>query len=114
MTPTERCVTAVNHTQLADSALLSVKLLKNGTLKVHEKFPHGMCATYADVINAELLAVIQSGGPQAADTDKVGQVSKAVYRHPELAMETHPVMSLDPAPHSIRFTSWPCFERRSS
>ncbi|MBW0445131.1 alpha/beta hydrolase [bacterium M00.F.Ca.ET.228.01.1.1] len=41
---------------IADSALLSAKLLKNGTLKVYEKFPHGMCTTHADVINPDLLA----------------------------------------------------------
>jgi fermentation-respiration switch protein FrsA (DUF1100 family) len=34
-----------------DSAPLSAKLLKNGTLKVYEKLPHGMCTTHADVIN---------------------------------------------------------------
>jgi non-heme chloroperoxidase len=45
---------------IADSALLSVKLLKKGTLKVYEKYPHGMCATHADVINADLLAFIKS------------------------------------------------------
>src|SRR5262249_24374730 len=28
---------------IADSALLSSKLLKKGTLKVHHGFPHGMC-----------------------------------------------------------------------
>jgi non-heme chloroperoxidase len=44
---------------IADSAMLSVKLLKNGTLKVYEKFPHGMCTIYADVINADLLAFIK-------------------------------------------------------
>jgi non-heme chloroperoxidase len=44
---------------IADSALLSVKLLKNGTLKVYEKFPHGMCTVHADVINADLLAFIK-------------------------------------------------------
>jgi non-heme chloroperoxidase len=44
---------------IADSALLSVKLLKNGTLKVYEKFPHGMCTTHADVVNPELLAFIK-------------------------------------------------------
>jgi non-heme chloroperoxidase len=43
---------------IADSALLSIKLLKKGTLKVHEKFPHGMCTTHADVVNPELLAFI--------------------------------------------------------
>jgi non-heme chloroperoxidase len=44
---------------IADSALLSVKLLKNGALKVYEKFPHGMCTTHADVINTDLLAFIK-------------------------------------------------------
>ncbi len=43
---------------IADSALLSIKLLKNGKLKVFEKFPHGMCTTHADVVNPELLAFI--------------------------------------------------------
>jgi non-heme chloroperoxidase len=45
---------------IADSALLSVKLLKKGTLKVYEKFPHGMCTTHADVINADLLSFIKA------------------------------------------------------
>jgi non-heme chloroperoxidase len=45
---------------IADSALLSIKLLKNGTLKVYEKFPHGMCATHADVVNSDLLAFIRA------------------------------------------------------
>lgn len=45
---------------IADSALLSAKLLKNGTLKVYETYPHGMCTTHADVINADLLAFIRS------------------------------------------------------
>jgi non-heme chloroperoxidase len=43
---------------IADSALLSAKILKNATLKVHEKFPHGMCTTHADTVNPELLAFI--------------------------------------------------------
>jgi non-heme chloroperoxidase len=45
---------------IADSALLSVKLLDKGTLKVYEKFSHGMCTTHADVINADLLAFIEA------------------------------------------------------
>jgi non-heme chloroperoxidase len=44
----------------ADSAPLSVKLLKNGTLKSYPGFPHGMCTTHADVINPDLLAFIRS------------------------------------------------------
>jgi non-heme chloroperoxidase len=45
---------------IADSAPLSAKLLKKGKLKVYEKFPHGMCTTHADVVNADLLAFVQS------------------------------------------------------
>jgi non-heme chloroperoxidase len=45
---------------IADSALLSSKLLKNSTLKVHQGFPHGMCTTHADVVNPELLAFVKS------------------------------------------------------
>ncbi len=45
-----------------DSAKLSVKLLKHGTLKIYEGFPHGMCTTHADVINPDLLAFIQTAG----------------------------------------------------
>ena len=44
----------------ADSAPLSAKLLKKSSLKVYEKFPHGMCTTHADVINPDLLAFIKS------------------------------------------------------
>ncbi|MDH7974021.1 alpha/beta hydrolase [Sphingomonas sp. AR_OL41] len=44
----------------ADSAPLSVKLLKHGTLKTYDGFPHGMCTTHADIINADLLAFIES------------------------------------------------------
>jgi non-heme chloroperoxidase len=45
---------------IADSALLSAKLLKAGTLKVYEKLPHGMCTTHPDVINPDLLAFIKA------------------------------------------------------
>ena len=44
---------------IAASALLSVKLLKNGTLKVYKGYPHGMCTTQADVINADLLDFVR-------------------------------------------------------
>ena len=44
---------------IADSALLSIKLLKQGTLKVFPGYPHGMCTTQAEAINAELLAFIE-------------------------------------------------------
>ena len=39
---------------------LSVKLVKNGTLKVYPGYPHGMLTTHADVLNADLLAFIKS------------------------------------------------------
>lgn len=45
---------------IADSAEISIKLVKNGTLKVYKGFPHGMFATHADVINKDLLAFIQA------------------------------------------------------
>jgi non-heme chloroperoxidase len=47
---------------IANSALLSVKLLKKGTLKVYPKFPHGLCTTHAEVVNPDLLAFINSSG----------------------------------------------------
>lgn len=42
----------------ADSAPLSAKLLKSGSLKVYAGYPHGMCTTKPDEINADLLAFI--------------------------------------------------------
>lgn len=45
-----------------DSAKLSVKLLKHGTLKIYDGFPHGMCTTQADIVNADLLAFVQGAG----------------------------------------------------
>ena len=44
----------------AAAALLQVKLLQNGTLKIYPGFPHGMLTTHADVINPDLLAFIES------------------------------------------------------
>jgi non-heme chloroperoxidase len=44
----------------ADSAPLSVKLLRKGILKVYEKYPHGMCTMHADVINADLLSFLKA------------------------------------------------------
>jgi non-heme chloroperoxidase len=43
---------------IADSALLSIKLLKNATLKVYEGFPHGMCTTHAETVNPDLHTFI--------------------------------------------------------
>ena len=44
---------------IADSALIGIKLLKHGTLKIYPGLPHGMATTHADVINADLLAFIR-------------------------------------------------------
>ncbi len=44
----------------ANSAPLSVKLLKKGSLKTYKGFPHGMCTTHPEVINPDLLAFIRS------------------------------------------------------
>ena len=41
------------------SGPLSAKLLKNGTLKTHKGFPHGMPTTEAATINADLLAFLK-------------------------------------------------------
>ena len=48
------------------SGAKSVKLLKHGTLKTYAGFPHGMPATNADVINADLLAFIKEAVAVAA------------------------------------------------
>jgi non-heme chloroperoxidase len=44
---------------IADSALLSVKLLKQGTLKTYKGLPHGMCTTHPDIVNPDLLAFMR-------------------------------------------------------
>ena len=42
------------------AALLSAKLVKQGTLKVYKGLPHGMATTHADTINADLLAFLKA------------------------------------------------------
>src|SRR4029450_5693313 len=54
---------------IADSALLSSKLLKNGVLKGFEKFPPGMCTTHADVVNPALLAFVRDAGSDRAEVE---------------------------------------------
>jgi non-heme chloroperoxidase len=44
----------------ADAGPLSAKLVQNGTLKTYKGFPHGMCTTEAETINADLLAFFRS------------------------------------------------------
>ena len=51
---------------IADSALLSAKLVKGATLKVISGAPHGMCSTLKDEINADLLAFFKESKQAAA------------------------------------------------
>jgi len=51
---------------IADSAMLSSKIVKGATLKVYPGAPHGMCSTHKDQINADLLAFIKSEKSAAA------------------------------------------------
>ena len=52
---------------IADTALLSAKIVKNAVLKVYPGYPHGMPQTHKDEINADLLAFVQ-GRELAATT----------------------------------------------
>jgi non-heme chloroperoxidase len=58
----------------ADSAPLSVKLLRNGTLVTYKDLPHGLCQTHPDVVNADLLAFIEGGSAPAEG----GTIAEAV------------------------------------
>ena len=53
---------------IADSALLSSKIVKGATLKVYEGAPHGMCTTLKDEINAELLSFLERAIEAAASS----------------------------------------------
>jgi non-heme chloroperoxidase len=44
---------------IKDSAMRSIKMLKNGTLKTYPGYPHGMATIHADVINKDILEFIQ-------------------------------------------------------
>jgi len=45
---------------IADSALLSAKLVNGSTLKIYPGLSHGMCSTHKDQINTDLLAFIKA------------------------------------------------------
>ena len=51
---------------IADSALLTSKIIKKATLKVVPGAPHGMCSTLKDQVNAELLAFFKQSKEVAA------------------------------------------------
>jgi non-heme chloroperoxidase len=44
---------------IADSALLSSKIVRNAKLKVCKGAPHGLCTTHKDLINEELITFIK-------------------------------------------------------
>jgi non-heme chloroperoxidase len=45
---------------IADSALLSSKIVKNATLKVYKGAPHGLCTTNKHQVNTDLLAFFKA------------------------------------------------------
>lgn len=45
---------------VADSALLSAKLLRNGVLKVYEGLSHGLCTINADLVNADIHEFVEA------------------------------------------------------
>jgi non-heme chloroperoxidase len=59
----------------ADSAPLSAKLLKNGTLKTYKGFPHSMPTTEAGTINADLLAFLKTDDRSASSSVSSGEPS---------------------------------------
>src|SRR4029450_12134615 len=42
-----------------DAALKSIRLVKDGTLKIYPGLPHAMATTHADIINTDLLSWLQ-------------------------------------------------------
>ncbi len=43
----------------ADSAPLSAKILRKGTLKTYAGLPHGLCTTHPEIVNPDLLAFVR-------------------------------------------------------
>ncbi len=50
---------------IADSALLSSKIVKNATLKVYSGAPHGMCTTLKQRVNEDLLTFFEGETPRS-------------------------------------------------
>lgn len=48
---------------IADSAMLSARIIRNSTLKVYPGAPHGMCTTHKQQVNQDLLAFIENKLP---------------------------------------------------
>jgi len=45
---------------IADSALLSAKIVKSATLKIYKGAPHGMCTTHKNQVNEDLFAFFKA------------------------------------------------------
>ena len=58
---------------ITDSALLTVKLVKNAELKVIPGAPHGMCTTHKHIINEALLAFIRGEGVESGVAATIGR-----------------------------------------
>jgi non-heme chloroperoxidase len=60
-----RCTNAFLHgdddqiVPIGAAAKLASKIVKNATLKVYPRAPHGMCTTHKDQVNADLLSFIK-------------------------------------------------------
>jgi len=57
---------------IADSSLLSAKLVKDSILKVYPGLPHGMCTTNPEQINADMLAFFRN------EQKKVAAIARSV------------------------------------
>ena len=57
---------------IADSSLLSSKLVKDSILKVYPGLPHGMCTTNPEQINADMLAFFRN------EQKKVAAIARSV------------------------------------
>ena len=64
---------------IGDSALIGIKLLKHGQLKVYPGYPHGMATTHADEINADILTFVRGQ-----------QVGQAAIEAPAIVAEPLP------------------------
>jgi len=49
-----------------DAARKSIELVPNGTLKIYEGLPHGLCTTHHEIVNPDLLAFFETETPQTA------------------------------------------------
>jgi non-heme chloroperoxidase len=64
---------------IADSAMLSAKLIRNAQLKVYPGAPHGMCSTLKDEVNADLLEFFgasRSARPETREREIPGKTEE--------------------------------------